>query len=84
MSSTSGIDLHAIVTRLSRSGDSEAASIINKLIDDLSLCEMANEQLETKTALAEKAREDAESRNDFLIQEIEAAIVRSKTKDARP
>lgn len=75
--------LHAIVTRLMRNGDSDAAGVINKLVDDLANCEMANEALETRTSVAEKAREDAESRNDFLIAEIEAAILRSQTKEAR-
>lgn len=75
--------LHAIVMRLMRDGDSDAAGVINKLVDDLAICEMANEALETRTSVAEKAREDAESRNDFLIAEIEAAILRSQTKEAR-
>ena len=76
-------NLQSVTTRLVRSGDNEAAGIINKLIDDLARCEEANEALETRTAVAEKAREDAESRNDFLIAEIEAAILRSQTKEAR-
>lgn len=75
-------NLHAITARLVRDGYDEAVGIINKLVDDLSLCETANEALETRTAVAEKAREDAESRNDFLIAEIEAAILRSQTKEA--
>ena len=70
--------LHAVVTRLIRDGDTEAAAVINKLVDDLALSENANEQLEVKTALAEKAREDSEARCEFLIAELEVAVAKTK------
>jgi hypothetical protein len=76
-------NLHIIVTRLRRGGDNEAAETIDKLISDLALSEAAYESLEAKAALAEKARADVEDRNEFLIKEIEAAIIRAKKTEAQ-
>jgi predicted nucleic acid-binding Zn-ribbon protein len=52
------IDLHAIVSRLRRTGDAEAADAIDRLVSDLTHSEKANEDLET--------------RNEALAQQIEA------------
>jgi hypothetical protein len=84
MTDTSHPDLHRIVSRLRHDGDTEAADVIEKVVSDLALSEQANEALETRAALSDKAREDTESRNDFLIQEIEAAIARAKSPEPKP
>ena len=70
MSGPHTFDIPGIAERLRQSGDSEAADALEKTHADL--------------LASEKANEDLEARNTFLIEEIERAIEAAKTAERKP